>query len=374
MSKLFGLFAKKMKLPEVVGYLVTGLIIGPNLLGIVEESEVIKIMAEIGVILLMFNAGLETDLKVLKKNFKASLLVGAFGVVFTFVAIFFISKLFTNNQYESIFLGLVFMATSVSIAAQTLQELGKLSTKSGSTILSAAVIDDILGIILLTVIISFLGLAGSEGSSLIMTIIKILIFFIAIFVVGKLENKFFTWLHSKYGKLHRTSIFALGLCFLMSFFAKKLGLAEITGAFFMGLALSHTSPGDYIESKSLVLSYLFFTPMFFVSIGLNVTFSEFGIDSTIFILVMTLAIIGSKIFGAGLGSYISKYSFAESLRVGVGMGGLGEVSLILLNIGMFYGIISIKYNSPIVITIMLTALITPILLKLVYKDKFKKLK
>lgn len=381
-TKLLGLISKKIKLPQVVGALVAGLLIGPACLKIVPSSELITQLSEIGVIVLMFEAGLETDINELKKSGLASFVIAVLGVVVPLALGFILFKPFnvqpdvdsTKVFYENLFMGLILTATSVSITVETLKELGKLSTKAGNAILGAALIDDILGIVALTLITS---LAPSDDPNIVkpsvgIVLLKIVLFFILAILISIAFHKIFVkWTESSDKDLRRHVITSFVFCLFMSFAAEYFfGVADITGAFVAGVAISGTKRIHYITNRFETLSYLLLSPIFFASIGLKVELSSMSGTIILFTILLTLVALISKVAGCGLGAKACKFTNKESVQIGVGMISRGEVALIIANKGASMGLIDTeKYFAPVVIMVVVTTVITPILLKLVFKDK-----
>ena len=285
-TKILGLLTRRIQLPQVVGALIAGLLLGPACFGVLQETDFIKNIAEIGVIVLMFAAGLETDVQELKKTGLASFIIALLGVIVPLIGGYFVATIYnpvTDQQtmLQNIFVGVVLTATSVSITVETLKELGKLSTKTGNAILGAALIDDVLGIIALTVISSF---AGSDVS-LWVILLKILGFFIFCGVVAFLFIKFVNPWINKYKKdLRRFVILAFAFCLLMSFSAEYFfGVSDITGAFVAGLILSNNKKTSYMLNRFDTVSYVLLSPVFFASVGLKVTFSN--MSATVVVLI-----------------------------------------------------------------------------------------
>ena len=291
-TKILGLLTRRIQLPQVVGALIAGLLLGPACFGVLQETDFIKNIAEIGVIVLMFAAGLETDVQELKKTGLASFIIALLGVIVPLIGGYFVATIYnpvTDQQtmLQNIFVGVVLTATSVSITVETLKELGKLSTKTGNAILGAALIDDVLGIIALTVISSF---AGSDVS-LWVILLKILGFFIFCGVVAFLFIKFVNPWINKYKKdLRRFVILAFAFCLLMSFSAEYFfGVSDITGAFVAGLILSNNKKTSYMLNRFDTVSYVLLSPVFFASVGLKVTFSN--MSATVVVLTVLLLVV-----------------------------------------------------------------------------------
>ncbi len=379
-TKLFGLLTKRIQLPQVVGALAAGLVLGPACFGLVTETDFIKCVSEIGVVVLMFTAGLETDIKEMKKTGLASLVIAVLGVIVPLGAGWAISSIFNTEEtsgmssvlMQNIFIGVILTATSVSITVETLKEMGKLSSKSGNAIIGAAVIDDILGIIVLTVITSTAG-SGSEGSGsdILMTVIKIVLFFVFAIIVALLFNFIFNkWSGRSKKDLRRYVIIAFVFCLIMSFSAEYFfGVADITGAFVAGLALSNGPRANYLNNRFGTLSYMLLSPVFFASIGLQVVLPKMSMSIILFSLLLLVGAIFSKIVGCGLGAKLCRFSNKDSIRIGAGMVSRGEVALIVASKGAAVGLMKDEYFAPVVIVVVVTTIITPILLKFAYKSK-----
>ena len=369
-TKILGLLTRRIQLPPVVGALIAGLLLGPACFGVLQETDFIKNIAEIGVIVLMFAAGLETDVQELKKTGLASFIIALLGVIVPLIGGYFVATIYnpvTDQQtmLQNIFVGVVLTATSVSITVETLKELGKLSTKTGNAILGAALIDDVLGIIALTVISSF---AGSDVS-LWVILLKILGFFIFCGVVAFLFIKFVNPWINKYKKdLRRFVILAFAFCLLMSFSAEYFfGVSDITGAFVAGLILSNNKKTSYMLNRFDTVSYVLLSPVFFASVGLKVTFSNMSATVVVLTVLLLVVAILSKMIGCGLGAKICKYTNLQSVKIGIGMISRGEVALIVATKGMSMGLMKDEFFAPLVLVVVATTIVTPILLKLAYK-------
>ena len=371
-TKVLGLFSKVVRLPQVVGALLAGIILGPACLGIVHSTEMLSNLSEIGVIVLMFAAGLETDIDELKRSGKASFLIALIGVLVPLaggaaVAYFFNDSTDSNVMLQNIFIGIILTATSVSITVETLKEMGKLSTRAGNTILGAAIIDDILGIIALTVVISM----ADESVNIGIVLLKILGFFAFTFVAAVgYHYAFKKWTDNSAVKLRRYVVISFVFCLVLAYCAEVFfGVADITGAFFAGLALSGTKKSEYISKRFDTLSYLLLSPIFFAGIGLKVELPKMNGEIVLFTVLLCVVAALTKVIGCGLGAKICKYTSKESLQIGVGMISRGEVALIVANKGEAVGLMSDKFFAPVIIMVVFTTVVTPVLLKLVFKDK-----
>lgn len=378
-TKLLGLLTKRFQLPQVVGALLAGLLLGPAVLGAIKETTFIHASAEIGVIVLMFCAGMETDIHELKKSGKAAFIIALIGVIVPLIGGFAVAYFFNRPGViasdasgslflQNIFIGIILTATSVSITVETLKEMGKLETKVGNTILAAALIDDVLGLVALTLVSSLAG--GGESVGLVL--LKILGFFIFAAVAGVGANRLFCWMLKRQGgwATHRNSVLAFVLCLVMAYCAEEFfGVADITGAYAAGLAVACTPKGTYIQSKYNPLGYLLLTPVFFAAIGINVKLDGVSGGMLAFSVLLLVISVISKLAGCGLGAKLCGFTERESIQVGVGMVCRGEVALIVANRGLSMGVLSSAMMTPVVITVVGGTILTPILLKLVFRGE-----
>ena len=372
-AKGFGLLARKLKAPMVVGEIIAGLVIGPCLLNIVKPTDFISMMAEIGVVLIMFSAGLETNLQELKKSGVAALIIASIGVLVPLVGGSLLYMCFygfapfgTDEFFKGIFIGCIMTATSVGITVEVLKEMGYLTSRVGQTILSAAIIDDIIGIIVLTFV---LGFKDPDSNTLLVTG-KIVLFLVLSVILGYVFYKLFKYYDEKHAHTRRIPIIAIGLCLVMAFVAEKyFGIADITGAYIAGIILCNTRDAEYIDRKVSINGYMFFAPMFFVGIGLKTDFSGVDTSMILFSVGFVLVALLSKIIGCGLVSKFFGYKWSDCLKIGVGMMTRGEVALIITNKGLGLGIIDSSYFTAVILLIIVSSIVTPVLLKLLF-NKF----
>lgn len=369
-AKVCGLIAAKLKAPQVVGEIVAGLLIGPGVFGLVQQSELISGMAEIGVVLLMFFAGLETSLKDLAKTGVKALLIACAGVgvplgggYLLYSCYYGFAAVGTEEFLTAIFVGAIMTATSVSITVASLQELGYLKTDTGTTILSAAIIDDVIGIIVLTFVIGMKD-PSSDPSKV---ILNTALFFIGAFVVGIIVYKVFRILDARYPHTRRIPIFGFVLAFALAYAAEKyFGIADITGAYVAGIILCSIDDSEYIARKVDVSNYMLFAPVFFCSIGLKTSIGDMDVPLLLFCVLFVIVALVSKIIGCGLMSKVLGFSLPDSVKIGVGMMTRGEVALIVAQKGLSVGMIEAKYFTAVILLIIVSSIMTPILLKLLY--------
>ncbi len=364
-TKIGGALSVKLGQPAVLGKLISGIVIGPAVLGWIAPSEMITQLSEIGVLLLMFIAGLETDVESLKQNRNSSIAVAVGGVIAPLFCFYLAGLIIGMEQRHALFLGLLFSATSVSISAQTLKELGQLKSRESATILGAAVLDDILVVIVLAVMMSSLTVAQV---SLSLIIGKKLLFFAAITLLGW---KVVPWMLRILAPLPVSEAVisaALIICFSFAYLAEFLGVAGIIGAFAAGLAISQTQFKQQVEHKIEPIAYAFFVPVFFVSIGLSVSFA--GVNNQIGIIAgLTIIAILTKLVGSGIGARLTGFHNRSSLGIGTGMISRGEVALIIAAIGLEANLLEETFFTASVLVVILTTLVTPPLLKVLFAQK-----
>ena len=374
-TKVFGLITRRVKLPQVVGALLAGLILGPACIGVLHQTDFIYQVSEIGVIVLMFCAGLETDVDELKKSGKASFVIALLGVIVPLLGGFAVAAYFNRPGMlepaadvsvilQNVFIGVILTATSVSISVETLKEMGKLNTKAGNAILGAAIIDDILGIVALTIITSL----ADSSVNVALVFIKIIGFF---GVGGYLLHIIFQkWVKGYERDLQRFVILAFVICLLFSYCAEEFfGVADITGAFFAGLIITKTTHTTYIARRFGILSYILLSPVFFANIGLQVELPSMSPMIIGFAVTLVIVAVLTKVVGCGAGAKLCKYSNKDCIRIGAGMVSRGEVALIVAAKGNAIGLISADLMGPIVIVVVITTIISPILLKMTFSEK-----
>lgn len=364
-TKIAGVISVRFGQPSVLGKLIIGVIIGPAVFGLIPDTEIIEALSHIGVLLLMFIAGLETDLKELNRNKNSSLAVAFGGVILPLIGGYFSGIAIGMDQHHAIFLGLLLCATSVSISVQTFKELGKLQSREGTTVLGAAIADDIIVVVALAFMMSFL--VGSEVN-VVNVIGGKIVFFI---IIALLAWKGVPFVMSKLGRIKITQpamSIALALCFLFAYIAEYFGIAGIIGAFAAGIAISQTEFKEEVEQKVEPIAYTLFVPIFFVSIGLKVTFEGF-LDNILIIILISLVAIVTKLVGAGIGARLTGFNTRSSITVGAGMISRGEVALILAQLGLTQKLLAQEYFTTIIIVVIITTIATPPLLKYFIKKQ-----
>ncbi|GAA2967528.1 cation:proton antiporter [Lentilactobacillus parakefiri] len=353
--------SQRLGMPAVIGQLIAGVILGPGILGILQNTELMHAGAEIGVIILMFIAGIESDLDLLKKYFKPAMSVAAIGVLFPMVIFYIYGQMMGQGFERSIFWGVIFAATSVSISVEVLREFKKLNTKEGATILGAAVVDDIIAVILLSIFVSSFGVGGGSSNLVVATLYQ-LMYFLGVIVVVKWGAPIILRLAERLPVHGSVAITSLVICLTMAWSADALGLSSVVGAFFAGVAVSQTKFQSEVSSSVSSVGYTFFIPIFFVSIGLDMEFSNV-IKNLGFIVIMTILAIATKLFGGALGAWITKMNWHSALIVGSGMVSRGEMALIIAQIGLSANLMAKNLYSEIIIVIVLSTIVAPMLLK-----------
>ncbi|MBN2918549.1 MAG: cation:proton antiporter [Lactobacillus sp.] len=362
-----GSISRRVGMPAVIGQLLVGIVLGPAMLGWVTSNNFVHIFSEIGVVILMFMAGLESDLDLLKKYLKPATSVALFGVIAPIILVYLLGRIYNFTNEEAIFLGVTFAATSVSISVEVLKELKKLDTKEGTTILGAAVIDDILAVLILSVLVSiFSDVAQAEGghtqSNLGVGILIQVIYFIGIYLVFRWIAPLLMKISEKLPISSSEILMSLVICLGMAFFADLVGLSAVVGSFFAGVAVAQTPYKQEIDSSIEPIGYAVFIPMFFVSIGLNMTFKGL-LTNWLFIVILLVLALLTKWGGCGLGAKMLGMSWYSGDIIGAGMVSRGEMALIIAQVGYEAHLLSDKFYSSVIIVIILTTIIAPFMLK-----------
>lgn len=377
-AKLAGTIANRLGQPAVMGKLIVGLVLGPSVLGVFEltyfkaaqVNETLNIFGELGVIFLMFAAGLEVQLDDFARAGRPATLAGVLGVIVPIGLGILVIVPFGYTITSAIFIGIVLAATSVSISAQTLIELNRLRSREGITLLGAAVIDDVLAIIVLSIFVAVAADSGAANlGAIFWIIVRIIAFFIAAFFLGRLLPRLVAWGHKlpvSEGALAVVIIIVLAFAWASETLG---GVAAITGAFIAGVALGRSHLHKQISEGIRTLAYAFFVPIFLVNIGLSANLRVLSpTDLGLAAAVCVVAVV-SKIIGSGLGARLGGLSWRESLRVGVGMVSRGEVGLIVAGVGVANGFMAANVFTVTIVMVLFTSLITPGLLRLAFQEK-----
>ena len=370
-AKFFGLVARKLRAPQVVGEIIAGLLIGPCLLGLVHTSDTIEIFAEIGVVLLMFTTGLGTNLQELLKAGPIATLIACVGVAvplaggtLLYGAFYGFGAVGSPEFYKALFIGTIMTATSVSITVATLQELGHLKSFLGTTIVSAAVIDDVIGIVVLTCV---LGASSGTGTGLGRVLLDTVLFFIVAVIIGLVAHKAMLWLDHRNPHTQRITIVSMAFCFAMAYIAEQyFGIADITGAYIAGIVLCSMNDAPYVERRVDISNYTLFAPVFFASIGLKTDISGLTPAILLFSVCFVVVALITKIIGCGLAAKLCRFSWGDSLKVGVGMMTRGEVALIVAQKGLEVGVVDPVYFTAVILLIVVSSVLTPLVLKVLF--------
>jgi Kef-type K+ transport system membrane component KefB len=388
LARGLGDLSARLGFPIVLGELFAGVVAGPTLLNVLHLSwfsapasvagapisvaAALKVLADLGVVVLMFLAGLETDVVLMRRTVGAALGAACGGVLLPLVIGSVVARAAGLGWPEAIFVGTVLTATSVSITAQTLMNLGELRSTAGSTILGAAVIDDILGLVVLSFVIALEprshSAAGSGWTGIGMTLARMAAFFLVAVGLGPRVVKWSFQRAKKLAGQHVVLGVALALAFFFAFLADALGgMAAITGAYLAGILVGFTPAQEEVLREVRSLSHSFLGPLFFVSIGLEINAWTLG-GHWIFFLGLLIVAVGGKVLGCGLGAWLSRMSSRDSLIIGIGMVPRGEVGLITATIGWTAGLISPQVFSLAVVLVLITTLLTPIMLRIPFRQ------
>jgi monovalent cation:proton antiporter-2 (CPA2) family protein len=363
-AKIAGDISVRLGQPAVLGKLLIGIVLGPSVLGIVQDTDILKEISQIGVILLMFIAGLETDIDQFKRTGKAATYVGVLGIVVPLALGYAAGMAIGLSMEKAVFLGLLLSATSVSISVQALKEMDQLKSKEGSAILGAAVIDDILVIIALAFLMSLTGSDVHLGAVILK---KIIFFAVAILLAWKVVP-FVLRLFAPLRVSESVISAALIICFAFAYFAEAAGVAAIIGAYIAGLAVSFTDYKQEVFEKVETIGYSIFVPVFFTSIGVAVEFSG-ALKHIWLMLGLSVLAVLTKLVGAALGAKLAGFSWNSSFAVGAGMVSRGEVALIIAGIGLETKLLTPDLFAVLVAVVLVTTIVTPPLLKAIFKGK-----
>ena len=379
-AKAAGAAATRIGQPAVFGEILIGLLLGPTLLDLLawpifagsgDLGSLVRDLAEIGVLLLMFVAGLETDLDEMRRIGAVAFWSAFGGVVLPFFGGIATAAAFGFPVFwEGIFIGTILTATSVSISAQTLIELGALRTREGSTILGAAVIDDVMGIIVLSVVVGAAGASsgGIDPTQVGWLVVRMTVFFAVAIAAGRWFTPLLQWT-SGLGVSQALLAAVLVIAFVYSWAAEYIGaVAAITGSYLAGVLVAQTPFKKAVDDAIHPLTYSMFVPIFFISIGLEANASDLG-ERALFSVVLIAVAVATKALGCGLFARLAGFTTLESVRVGVGMISRGEVGLIIAGYGLTHQIIGRDVFSAAVVMVLVTTMVTPPLLRLTFPPR-----
>ncbi len=362
-AQLSSYLMMKIRLPSVLGMLIVGILIGPSFLDLMHVDKSIKVMSEIGVILLLFQAGVDTDIKSMKKNSRISFLVAGGGVLVPLIGGLLLGHFTGLSFNNAIVLGVILTATSVSVTVRTLMDMRKLKTFEGSTIISSAIIDDVMGILLLTFVFAFLF----KNGSVLMAMLKIMIFVVEMIIIFFITKPVFIWAHKTQMREMELS-FSVAFMLIAAYLARIGGLADITGAFFAGLFIGNTHSRKIVEDGIEKIGESLFVPIFFMMIGMETNLRT-GSPVLSFTVWLVIIAILSKFIGTWGGSVLSGINMKRSARIGAGMIPRGEVGLVVANIALAQSLITTAHFASVIIMVIITSIVTPFMLKLLFKEK-----
>ncbi|WP_215509266.1 cation:proton antiporter [Limosilactobacillus fermentum] len=362
-TQLVSHFFNRWGIPDVIGQILVGIVAGPAVLGWIHQTAMIEEFQEIGVIVLMFIAGLESDLSLLKKYLKPAMAVAVGGMALPIVVMGLASQFFGLQWFESLFIGVIFSATSVSISVAVLREFNQIDSKEGATVLGAAVADDIGGVLILSVLISLMnGKGGESSTSLPLIIMMQAIFFGGTYLLVRWLAPYLMHLSKRLLTTAAPAVMAMILCLGMASLADLVHLSGAVGAFFAGIAVANTKARHDIAEAFEPLGYAVFIPVFFVNVGLVMRLNHF-LDSLVFIVVMTILACLTKLIGSGGGAMLMGFDRQSGYVIGSGMIARGEMALITAQIGYEAHLLSSKYYSDVITVVVLATVLAPFILK-----------
>ncbi len=364
--KIFTLITQKIKMPKVLGGLIAGIVLGPAMLNIVQSSTILEALSKFGIILIMFLAGMETSIKKFISDSNKYVIIAIAGVIVPLIMGTACSLMYVQDLKTNLFFGAVITATSVSITVETLIEMKKIKSSVGLAILGAGVVDDIIGILFLTIIMNSGNLHFSTFS---FVTVKVLLFFAMAILLSLILFKIFEKIEQKDTKTEQMPTYSIAFALILAFIAEVLGVSGIIGAYIAGLVIGNTEKGRKVRGKIDLVVHTIFSPIFFASVGLKLTTLSFSIQVWVFIIIFTAITILSKIVGNGLGAKICGYPKEKAIQIGIGMATRGEVALIIAEEAKNINLINEEVFSIVIITVMLVTLITPILLHYSFERK-----
>lgn len=361
-AKLFGYLTVRLGFPAALGQLIGGIIIGPSILGLVGYNESVKLLADLGVVMLLFLAGLETDVEEFKHVGVPAFIIAALGVLIPFILGYVGAMAWGYSNIEAMFLGGVLTATSVGLTTSILMEMKRLRTRVGTTILAAAVVDDILGIIVLTILVGINTRGSVYIEDLLIILGEVVLYFGIGLLIGNPAVREALKLSERITLPETVTAFAIAIMLIFAYLAEQFQIAGITGAYLAGLLVASSDEAREIDRKFMTIGYSLFIPIFLVSIGIESDVRILAHAGAFAILYAVLAIVG-KIVGCGFGAFVSKFKSVEALQIGVGMIPRMEVALIMANVGLREGVFDRGTFAIPVTMVVITTIVTPFLLK-----------
>ena len=364
--KIFTMITQKIKIPKVLGGLIAGIVLGPAMLNIVQNSTILEALSKFGIVLIMFLAGMETSIKKFIANSNKYVIIAVMGVIMPFLLGTIFSFIYVQDVKTNLFFGAVITATSVSITVESLIEMKKIKSSVGLAILGAGVVDDIIGILFLTIIMNSGNL---QIATFVVMLLKVMLFFGMALILGLILFKVFEKIEQKDTKTEQMPTYSIAFALILAYLAEKLGVSGIIGAYIAGLVIGNTEKGRNVKGKIDLVVHMIFSPLFFASVGLNLVKMNFNLATWMFIFLFTAIAIISKIIGNGIGAKLCGYSNEKALQIGIGMATRGEVAFIMADEAEKVGLIDENVFSIVIITVLLVSLITPILLHCSFRRK-----
>ena len=363
-----GLLIKRFGYPVALGELLVGILLGPSVFNLISEQATVSVFAELGAIILLFYIGLETEIGDLKKQLVPSLSVGLLGAIVPFVLCYYTALAFGISSNESLFIGAVFTATSIGITIRLLKDFGKLNNPMGLTVLGAGVVDDVVAVVLLSVVLSILS-GGANAFDVGLVIVKAIAFWVVIVLIG---SKILSRIIEKVNLDDEYFImFLLAYGFLAAYISAGIGLSAIVGAFAAGLPLTKKQGKVKMVLEQTKSLYIFFVPIFFISIGMLINLTVFAEAAVLGLIITAMAFVG-KLTGSFVAARFNKFSIRDSLAIGISMTPRGEMGLIVASLGLTSGLISTRTYSIGVMAVILTTFIAIPILKNILWDKKKR--
>jgi Kef-type K+ transport system membrane component KefB len=360
-----GLLIKRFGYPVALGELLVGIILGPSVFNLITDQATVSVFAELGSIILLFYIGLETEISELKKQLLPSLSIGVLGAIVPLVLCYYAALAFGISGDDALFLGVVVTATSIGITVRLLKDMGKLNSPVGLTVLGAGIVDDVVAVILLSVVLSILS-GAANAFDIGMVVLKAIIFWVVILLFGtKVMAKIIDKLRCDDEYI---ILFLLAYGFLAAYISASIGLSAIVGAFAAGLPLTRKQVKVRMALEQTKSLYMFFVPIFFISIGTLINLSVFGEAAYLGLVITALAFVG-KIVGSYVAARMNKFSNKDALKIGISMTPRGEMGLIVASLGLTSGLISTGTYSVAVMAVILTTFIAIPILKKVLYDK-----
>lgn len=360
-AKIAGILSLRIGMPAVFGELLVGLTLGPSLFNIVELDKTTKVIAEIGVVLLMFMAGMETDVDDMRRVGRPAFLTALGGMVLPIIGGTAAMLLFEADIKTAVLVGAVLMATSVSISAQTLRELGLMRTREGTVVLGAAIIDDVLGVLIFAVVMNLMLGTGD----LLTTVLSMVLFIPVAWIVADKAMPYLRRFENRITQKETVLAILIAIILFYAWSAEAFGsVAAIIGAYVLGVVIARHVDHHHVAHEGVAaVGYGIFIPIFFVSIGLQANINDV-VGAPLLVIVLTVLAVVTKLIGGALGARVGGIDWRNSWLVGAGMISRGEVALVLAGVALSAGAIDTPIFSALIVMAVVTTLVTPPLLRI----------